>query len=72
MYFRKKLKSFLLLDIFIAVEYVALNKNGYILVITSIFLMAVVTVMLKSIEKTRREKCRIRDINEFDIFIFRL
>lgn len=45
-YFRKKLKLFLILDILIAVVCVALKKDGYILMITATFLMVAVTMML--------------------------
>lgn len=45
-YFRKKLKIFLILDMLIAVVCVALKKDGYILMIAATFLMVAVTMML--------------------------
>ncbi len=45
-YFRKKLKLFLIFDMFIVLVCAALKKDRYILVIVATFLMVAVTMIL--------------------------
>lgn len=54
-YFRKKLKKFLFLDMFISAVCVALKKDSYILLITVTFLMVVVTMILGKYKNRKRK-----------------
>lgn len=54
-YFKKKLKKFLFLDMFISAGCAALKKDSYIFLITVTFLMVVVTMMLGKYKNRKRK-----------------
>ena len=58
-FFKKRLKLFLYIDLFIAIIFILLKKDRYLILVMTTFVMVVITMILGKYKNNRKE---VRDI----------